>query len=194
MSTTKAARSYRTGNPLAVAQAGRRQTLPLKPLPLKVVYHTPCHMEKWAGRSTPWSCCVKSRGLSYGAGFPVLRYCGYLRFQKREHPTSQAIGAPLFRQIEESGAIWSSPTAKPANGRLRCPRALLRTSDYATGPGAGLTDLLMPVSTLLIGHFCERDSTHHVCLQRFENSSENVSQRLKLTDVKARDRRNVASS
>ncbi len=29
------------------------KTLPLKPLPLKVVYHTPCHMEKWAGRSTP---------------------------------------------------------------------------------------------------------------------------------------------
>lgn len=40
------------------------KTLPLKPLPLKVVYHTPCHMEKWAGRSTPRSCCVKSRGLS----------------------------------------------------------------------------------------------------------------------------------
>ena len=34
----------------------------------------------------------------------LLRYCGYLRFQKENYPTSQAIGAPLFRQIEESGA------------------------------------------------------------------------------------------
>ncbi len=35
--------------------AGR--TLPLRPLPLKVVYHTPCHMERWAGRcilELPW--------------------------------------------------------------------------------------------------------------------------------------------
>ena len=30
-------------------------TLSLNPLPLKVVYHTPCHMEKWAGRCIRWS-------------------------------------------------------------------------------------------------------------------------------------------
>lgn len=40
------------------------KTLPLKPLPLKVVYHTPCHMEKWAGRSTPPELLRKIRGLS----------------------------------------------------------------------------------------------------------------------------------
>ncbi len=41
------------------------KTLPLKPLPLKVVYHTPCHMEKnGLDALHHWSCCVKSRGLS----------------------------------------------------------------------------------------------------------------------------------
>lgn len=40
------------------------KTLPLKPLPLKVVYHTPCHMEKMGWTLYTWSCCVKSRGLS----------------------------------------------------------------------------------------------------------------------------------
>lgn len=36
------------------------KTLPLKPLPLKVVYHTPCHMEKMGWTLYTWSCCVKS--------------------------------------------------------------------------------------------------------------------------------------
>lgn len=40
------------------------KTLPLKPLPLKWFITLRAIWKKWAGRSTPWSCCVKSRGLS----------------------------------------------------------------------------------------------------------------------------------
>lgn len=55
------------------------QTLPLKTLPLKVVYHTPAIWRKWAGRSTRWSCCVKFWSGTDGAGFPVLRHRRDLR-------------------------------------------------------------------------------------------------------------------
>ena len=39
-----------------------------------------------------------------GAGFALLRHCGTYGFKRENYETSQAIGAPLFRQIEESGA------------------------------------------------------------------------------------------
>lgn len=31
--------------------------LKLKSTPMKIAYHTPCHMEKWAGRRIRWRCC-----------------------------------------------------------------------------------------------------------------------------------------
>ncbi|VDY40250.1 anaerobic glycerol-3-phosphate dehydrogenase subunit C [Salmonella enterica subsp. enterica serovar Daytona] len=40
------------------------KTLPLNPLPLKVVYHTPCHMEKMGWTLTRLNCCGKFRGLN----------------------------------------------------------------------------------------------------------------------------------
>ncbi len=79
------------------------KTLPLKPLPLKVVYHTPCHMEKMGWTLSPWS-CVKCRGLVDSAGFPVLRYCGYLRFQKRELPHLTSHRCATVPPDKESGA------------------------------------------------------------------------------------------
>lgn len=45
--------------------------LPLKPLlsnqnkPLRIAYHTPCHMEKWAGRLIPWRYYSAFRVLSW---------------------------------------------------------------------------------------------------------------------------------
>lgn len=75
----------------------------------------------------------------------MLRYCGYLRFQKENYPTSQAIGAPLFRQIEESGAdlvITDCETCKwqiEMSTSLRCEHPITLLAQ-----GAGLTDLLMP--------------------------------------------------
>ena len=81
------------------------QTLPLGKLPLKVVYHTPCHMEKMG-----WSIyTLELLRLIPGLELTVLdsRCCGIAGtygFKRENYPTSQAIGAPLFRQIEESGA------------------------------------------------------------------------------------------
>ncbi|MDQ4428704.1 anaerobic glycerol-3-phosphate dehydrogenase subunit GlpC [Yokenella regensburgei] len=81
------------------------QTLPLKPLPLKVVYHTPCHMEKMG-----WSLyTLELLRMIPGLELIVLdsQCCGIAGtygFKSENYPTSQAIGAPLFRQIEESGA------------------------------------------------------------------------------------------
>lgn len=45
--------------------------LPLKPLfsnqnkPLRIAYHTPCHMEKWVGRLIPWRYYSAFRVLSW---------------------------------------------------------------------------------------------------------------------------------
>lgn len=81
------------------------QTLPLGKLPLKVVYHTPCHMEKMG-----WSLyTLELLRLIPGLELTVLdsRCCGIAGtygFKRENYATSQAIGAPLFRQIEESGA------------------------------------------------------------------------------------------
>ena len=72
--------------------------------PLRVAYHTPCHMEKmgWAYYS------IELLRMIPGVEVTVLdsQCCGIAGtygFKKENYATSQAIGAPLFRQIEESG-------------------------------------------------------------------------------------------
>lgn len=73
--------------------------------PLKIAYHTPCHMEKmgWAYYS------IELLKMIPGVEVTVLdsQCCGIAGtygFKKENYETSQAVGEPLFRQIEESGA------------------------------------------------------------------------------------------
>ena len=81
------------------------KTLPLKPLPLKVVYHTPCHMEKMGWTLYTLELLRKIPGLELTVlDSQCCGIAGTYGFKKENYPTSQAIGAPLFRQIEESGA------------------------------------------------------------------------------------------
>ncbi|XNM62253.1 heterodisulfide reductase-related iron-sulfur binding cluster [Escherichia coli] len=90
---------------------------------------------------------------------------GTYGFKNKNHPTSQAIGAPLFRQIEESGAdlvITDCETCKwqiEMSTSLRCEHPITLLAR-----GAGLTDLSMPGKHIAYRAFCERDSTHHVCV------------------------------
>ena len=79
--------------------------LKLKSTPMKIAYHTPCHMEKMGW--TPYTLALLQ--MIPGVELTVLdsQCCGIAGtygFKKENYPTSQAIGAPLFRQIEESGA------------------------------------------------------------------------------------------
>ncbi|WP_330982531.1 MULTISPECIES: anaerobic glycerol-3-phosphate dehydrogenase subunit GlpC [Enterobacterales] len=86
-------------------QTDAGKTLPLRHLPLKVIYHTPCHMEKMG-----WAIYT----LELLRQIPELEVmvldsqccgiAGTYGFKSENYSTSQAIGAPLFRQIEESGA------------------------------------------------------------------------------------------
>ncbi|EPD5994246.1 anaerobic glycerol-3-phosphate dehydrogenase subunit GlpC [Escherichia coli] len=81
------------------------KTLPLKPLPLKVVYHTPCHMEKMGWTLYTLELLRNIPGLELTVlDSQCCGIAGTYGFKKENSPTSQAIGAPLFRQIEESGA------------------------------------------------------------------------------------------
>ena len=73
--------------------------------PLRVAYHTPCHMEKmgWANYS------IELLRMIPGVELVVLdsQCCGIAGtygFKKENYRTSQAVGESLFRQIEESGA------------------------------------------------------------------------------------------
>ncbi|MGG2143058.1 anaerobic glycerol-3-phosphate dehydrogenase subunit GlpC [Symbiopectobacterium sp. RP] len=80
------------------------KTLPLNPLPLRVAYHTPCHMEKMGWASYALDLLRRIPGLE----LMVLEsqccgIAGTYGFKKENYTTSQGIGAPLFRQIEESG-------------------------------------------------------------------------------------------
>lgn len=78
--------------------------LKLKALPLRIAYHTPCHMEKMG-----WSLYTLDllRRLP-GVELQILEsqccgIAGTYGFKKENYNTSQSIGAPLFQQIEESG-------------------------------------------------------------------------------------------
>ena len=82
-------------------------TMKLKPGKLKVVYHTPCHMEKlgWSYYS------IELLKLIPNIELKVLEsqccgIAGTYGFKKENYPTSQAIGAKLFEQIEASGADY----------------------------------------------------------------------------------------
>ncbi|MGL4456510.1 MAG: anaerobic glycerol-3-phosphate dehydrogenase subunit GlpC [Plesiomonas sp.] len=82
--------------------AGR--TLPLKHTPLKVAYHTPCHMEKMGW--VPYTLDLLQRIPGIELIMLDSQCCGIAGtygFKSENYDTSQAIGSPLFRQIEESG-------------------------------------------------------------------------------------------
>ena len=72
---------------------------------IKVAYHTPCHMEKlgWAYYSIELLKLIPNIELTI-LDSQCCGIAGTYGFKKENYPTSQAIGAPLFRQIEESGA------------------------------------------------------------------------------------------
>lgn len=78
--------------------------LKLKSMPMKIAYHTPCHMEKMGW--TPYTLALLQ--MIPGVELTVLdsQCCGIAGtygFKKENYETSQGIGAGLFRQIEESG-------------------------------------------------------------------------------------------
>lgn len=78
--------------------------LKLKSTPMKIAYHTPCHMEKMGW--TPYTLALLQ--MITGVELTVLdsQCCGIAGtygFKKENYETSQGIGAGLFRQIEESG-------------------------------------------------------------------------------------------
>lgn len=85
-------------------QLERGRELKLKAQPLRIAYHTPCHMEKMG-----WS--LYSLDLLHrlpGVELVMLEsqccgIAGTYGFKKENYATSQSIGAPLFQQIEESG-------------------------------------------------------------------------------------------
>jgi glycerol-3-phosphate dehydrogenase subunit C len=83
-------------------EAGRE--LKLEGQPLRIAYHTPCHMEKMG-----WSLYTLDllRRLP-GVELTVLEsqccgIAGTYGFKKENYSTAQRIGAPLFEQIENSG-------------------------------------------------------------------------------------------
>lgn len=103
------------------------QTLPLRQMPMKVVYHTPCHMEKMGWAIYTLELLRKIPGLEVIVlDSQCCGIAGTYGFKSENYPTSQAIGAPLFRQIEESGAdlvITDCETCKwqiEMSTRLRC--------------------------------------------------------------------------
>ena len=110
------------------------KTLPLRPLPLKVVYHTPCHMEKMGWTLYTLTLLRQIPGLQLQVlDSQCCGIAGTYGFKSENYATSQAIGAPLFQQIEESDAdlvVTDCETCKwqiEMSTRKRCehPIALL---------------------------------------------------------------------
>lgn len=72
---------------------------------LRVAYHTPCHMERlgWAYYSIELLRMIPNVALTV-LDSQCCGIGGTYGFKKENYETSQAIGAPLFRKIEASGA------------------------------------------------------------------------------------------
>ena len=72
--------------------------------PLRVAYHTPCHMEKlgWSYYSIELLKMIPSVELTV-LDSQCCGIAGTYGFKKENYETSQAIGEGLFRQIEATG-------------------------------------------------------------------------------------------
>jgi glycerol-3-phosphate dehydrogenase subunit C len=81
------------------------KTLPLKQTPLRVAYHTPCHMERMGWTAYTLELLRQIPGLDLVVlDSQCCGISGTYGFKSENYATAQGIGAPLFRQIEESGA------------------------------------------------------------------------------------------
>ncbi|CPR16189.1 anaerobic glycerol-3-phosphate dehydrogenase subunit GlpC [Brenneria goodwinii] len=103
-------RHVRDGIELATRQLYRLleeegRELPLRALPLRVAYHTPCHLEKMGWTAYTLALLQRIPGIELIVlDSQCCGIAGTYGFKKENYATSQGIGAPLFRQIEESGA------------------------------------------------------------------------------------------
>ncbi|WP_413739111.1 anaerobic glycerol-3-phosphate dehydrogenase subunit GlpC [Sodalis sp. RH21] len=80
------------------------KALPLKPMPLRVAYHTPCHMEKMGWTAYTLELLRQIPGLELVVlDSQCCGIAGTYGFKSENYATSQAIGNSLFRQIEQSG-------------------------------------------------------------------------------------------
>ncbi|TKY82478.1 anaerobic glycerol-3-phosphate dehydrogenase subunit GlpC [Pectobacterium polonicum] len=80
------------------------RTLPLGKLPLRVAYHTPCHLERMGWTAYTLALLQRIPGLELVMlDSQCCGIAGTYGFKKENYATSQGIGAPLFQQIEESG-------------------------------------------------------------------------------------------
>ncbi|CAI1123438.1 anaerobic glycerol-3-phosphate dehydrogenase subunit GlpC [Serratia quinivorans] len=78
--------------------------LPLKHTPLRVAYHTPCHMEKMGWTAYTLELLRQIPGLELVVlDSQCCGIAGTYGFKSENYETSQGIGESLFRQIEESG-------------------------------------------------------------------------------------------
>lgn len=103
-------RAVRDGVELATRQLYRLleeqgRVLPLRPLSLRVAYHTPCHLEKMGWTAYTLALLQRIPGIELMVlDSQCCGIAGTYGFKKENYATAQGIGAPLFRQIEESGA------------------------------------------------------------------------------------------
>ncbi|MEE3664106.1 anaerobic glycerol-3-phosphate dehydrogenase subunit GlpC [Brenneria sp. g21c3] len=103
-------RAVRDGIELATRQLYRLleeqgRALPLRPLALRVAYHTPCHLEKMGWTAYTLALLQRIPGIELIVlDSQCCGIAGTYGFKKENYATAQGIGAPLFRQIEESGA------------------------------------------------------------------------------------------
>ncbi|PWC16508.1 anaerobic glycerol-3-phosphate dehydrogenase subunit C [Brenneria roseae subsp. roseae] len=79
------------------------RTLPLRSLPLRVAYHTPCHLERMGWTAYTLALLQRIPGIELIVlDSQCCGIAGTYGFKKENYTTAQGIGAPLFRQIEES--------------------------------------------------------------------------------------------
>lgn len=80
------------------------RALPLKKMPIRVAYHTPCHMEKMGWAAYTLELLRQIPGLELVVlNSQCCGIAGTYGFKSENYAVSQNIGDPLFCQIETSG-------------------------------------------------------------------------------------------
>ncbi|PVZ69803.1 anaerobic glycerol-3-phosphate dehydrogenase subunit C [Pelagibaculum spongiae] len=79
----------------------------LKPLNLTLAYHTPCHLERSGGVIYTLELLSRIPGINLIRLDPnCCGIAGTYGFKEENYETSQKIGSPVFKQIEESGCDY----------------------------------------------------------------------------------------
>ncbi|MCK9342551.1 MAG: anaerobic glycerol-3-phosphate dehydrogenase subunit GlpC [Massilibacteroides sp.] len=112
----------------------------------RVAYHTPCHMEKLGWSIYSISLLKMIPGIDFvRLDSQCCGIAGTYGFKRENYPTSQAVGDPLFRQIEESNVDFVATDCETCKWQIE-----MSTSRKVKNPISVLAEALDVEATIAL--------------------------------------------